>query len=490
MYLTKKNSVLVPKQRLFAPMLGTFGGGSIRGFQPLGGGLKYYIREFGSDDTTHTHRGMAVDSNDNIIITGEGTPYSGGPAGEYGYIIQFAKDGTENWYRDISFSAGEYIKLRDVAVDSSDNIFFVGNANVGSGNNDNVIGKLTSNGTASSIKKYGSTSFTDEFTLAVALDANDNVYTVSNLDIPYNQTLRAKMGNNIGTFSYNNRMNLSGYASRANDIAINNQYNRVITIGYDESYMSGSKFSSYTLITDLNSNTTNQFVLRYGDSSRHTYGWVVASDNGTSNANSIYLGGQTDIGTTAGAAAWIAKLNFNSSGDISSSYPDWSRMIDGSPGTDRLDDIVVSSDNSSIYGVFATNTGTLGSNQRTGIIKYDDSGTLQWVRIFSTAASSNDASVALNSEGDLVIASSYTNSSANNKKQGFYMVYPSDGSITGTFGNYHIQDGSSYYSISATLPTKNNHSISWQGAGYSLQNLNSSYNTSSRLTNEVTEPIA
>lgn len=34
---TKKNGVLVPKQRLFAPMLSTFGGGSARGFNPGGG---------------------------------------------------------------------------------------------------------------------------------------------------------------------------------------------------------------------------------------------------------------------------------------------------------------------------------------------------------------------------------------------------------------------------------------------------------------------
>lgn len=38
---TKKNGVLVPKQRLFAPMLSTFGGGSARGFNPGGGGLLF-----------------------------------------------------------------------------------------------------------------------------------------------------------------------------------------------------------------------------------------------------------------------------------------------------------------------------------------------------------------------------------------------------------------------------------------------------------------
>lgn len=43
MDLTKNNSVLVPKQRLFAPMLGTFGGGSARGMgRGLGKGLGLY----------------------------------------------------------------------------------------------------------------------------------------------------------------------------------------------------------------------------------------------------------------------------------------------------------------------------------------------------------------------------------------------------------------------------------------------------------------
>lgn len=39
---TKKNGVLVPKQRLFAPMLSTFGGGSARGFNP-GGSAEFDI---------------------------------------------------------------------------------------------------------------------------------------------------------------------------------------------------------------------------------------------------------------------------------------------------------------------------------------------------------------------------------------------------------------------------------------------------------------
>jgi hypothetical protein len=42
MDFTKKNSVLVPKQRLFAPMLSTFGGGSARGFNPGGAGGEEY----------------------------------------------------------------------------------------------------------------------------------------------------------------------------------------------------------------------------------------------------------------------------------------------------------------------------------------------------------------------------------------------------------------------------------------------------------------
>lgn len=41
---TKKNGVLVPKQRLFAPMLSTFGGGSARGFNP--GGVPILFTQF------------------------------------------------------------------------------------------------------------------------------------------------------------------------------------------------------------------------------------------------------------------------------------------------------------------------------------------------------------------------------------------------------------------------------------------------------------
>ena len=55
---TKKNGVLVPKQRLFAPMLSTFGGGSIRGFMS-GGGAAVTI----DDVTVTTSTGPSVPSN-------------------------------------------------------------------------------------------------------------------------------------------------------------------------------------------------------------------------------------------------------------------------------------------------------------------------------------------------------------------------------------------------------------------------------------------
>ena len=67
MDFTKKNGVLVSKQRLFAPMLATFGGGSARGFNPGGGAEDGNY--FGSEYQNWTGADLIFDSSTSDTFT-------------------------------------------------------------------------------------------------------------------------------------------------------------------------------------------------------------------------------------------------------------------------------------------------------------------------------------------------------------------------------------------------------------------------------------
>ena len=490
MDLTKKNNVLVPKQRLFAPMLGTLGGGSIRGFQPLGGGLKYYINEFGTNGNNHFARDVTVDSNDNTIVGGYATALSGGPSGDYGWVTKYTKDGTLDWYRDYYTSAGEYINFRAVGVDSSDNVFTSGYINIGSGNKDVMVGKWNSSGVAQAIKTFGTSgsNSTDEFAYDMVMDSSGRPHIVSNIDVPANLTAISRVANDLSGLSGYSEKNFGiSNASVGRGIGYTDVFGgRVLVHGYDENYT--SRFSGQVHLLSVGGSFVSQFVLRFGGSTRHTFGYAVAPEQG--NGDGVYFGGRTDIGTTSGTAAYLTKWLFNSSGGIDSGGHSWSRLIDSS-GSDELWDVVTATDNSVYAVINCAPSGAAGSGNRTAIVKFNSGGTLQWIRLLGiSGGQSSDPSITLNSEGDVIISRSYSNASS--RDQAFYMLYPADGSITGTFGNWTIEDGSSFFNIVTNeTPSYATHNTAFTGSSYSgqYQNANKIQGTTSRFTNENVESI-
>lgn len=72
---TKKNGVLVPKQRLFAPMLSTFGGGSARGFNPGGGSsfADYTLVVYSGASVSTTRSDFSSTTNTNYSFSGYAT---------------------------------------------------------------------------------------------------------------------------------------------------------------------------------------------------------------------------------------------------------------------------------------------------------------------------------------------------------------------------------------------------------------------------------
>lgn len=154
-------SLWMPKKKpLYAPMMATFGGGSVRGFGhgiSVGGGATGWITGYDASGNFGDYRGMAIDSSDNIICVGNRRQ-----------IHKYDDDGSLLWQKQ--FSTGE---LYGCAVDSSDNIIVCGRADVGANGYSGFISKLNSSGVIQ-WQRYLDSSGTDLFD-SVAVDSNGDI---------------------------------------------------------------------------------------------------------------------------------------------------------------------------------------------------------------------------------------------------------------------------------------------------------------------------
>ena len=477
-------------QILYAPMLSTFGGGSTKGFIALGGDPTYYIREFGTNSNNYTTQGVAVDSNDNVIVGGYANSISGGPSGDYGWVHKFTKGGSLDWARDISNANGNAINFTDVAVDSNDNVFTTGFSRTP--NKDHMINKWNSSGTIQAAQTYGTNSHSDEFGIAIAVDYDDKAVVVGNYDPSGNAGTFQRINNDLGSIVADKRISGTSNASTFTDVAAydgngNTSLAKHLYIGSDENY--SSRFSAQVRQLNLTANPENSFVIRFGASNRNTFGWMVE----TGPSDGIVFGGQTDIGTTSGAAGWISFFTADTSGNVTTSRHAWSRLIDSS-GTDKVTGAALDSSNNVYVVCNCAPSGANGSGNRIGILKFNGSGTLQWSRVMTVTGGFGDPYMRMNSDGNLVIASYFSNTSSRN--QGFYMVYPSDGSITGTgfvglTRTFTIDEAnaSSLLTITSETPTRASYAPTFGNSNYSLASSTGVAASGDRTTNNKTTSI-
>ena len=115
-------------------------------------GTKLWTKQLGTSSADEG-RGVMVDSSGNIYVTGltQGALY-GTNLGSYDiFLVKYNSSGTNQWTRQLSTSSGE--EGHGVTVDSSGNIYVVGNTggdldnNTNSGLQDVFIIKYADNGT-------------------------------------------------------------------------------------------------------------------------------------------------------------------------------------------------------------------------------------------------------------------------------------------------------------------------------------------------------
>jgi uncharacterized delta-60 repeat protein len=180
----------------------------------------------GGDDVA---LGVAVDSNDNVIVTGVSN-------GTY-CTVKYAPNGTELWDRTFDW-AGSDDEAQGIAVDSSDNIIVTGYAG-GDSAYDYCTVKYAPNGTELWNRTYDSGG--DDRGFAAAADSNDNVIITGRSKDNYHTIKYAPNGTEL----WNRTFNGGGY-DEATGVAVDPDDNIVVT-GYAKNITGTDTNDYYTI---------------------------------------------------------------------------------------------------------------------------------------------------------------------------------------------------------------------------------------------------
>ena len=116
-------------------------------------------------------RAVVTDSSDNVYLAGG---HDGSWSGaDHMHLVKYDSNGVEQWAR--TWGGTEWDRGFGVAVDSSDNVYFVGDTeSFGAGGTDVILVKYTSSGVQQWNRTWGGTSF--DIGYGVAVDSSDCVY--------------------------------------------------------------------------------------------------------------------------------------------------------------------------------------------------------------------------------------------------------------------------------------------------------------------------
>jgi peptidoglycan hydrolase-like protein with peptidoglycan-binding domain len=389
---------------------GSSGGG---GQGRSGGSSSGFLVTFGGSGIETDIAGVAVDSSDNIYITGTssgtnvfGASVTSGTTEDI-FVVKLNSSGVVQWVYTAGGTGRD--RGRKIALDSEGGIFVVGyyqnTVDFGNGNTtsngsfDSFILKLNSSGNIEWVNSYGSTG--NDLGRDLVVDSNDNVFMLGTFrgTVTFDQYAPSiYTSNDYDVFLI--RLNKSGIwqstwrtentgsaDARALAVDSNNvtyltgSFSGTVTFG-DNTYTAANSNDLFIHKIDTYNNTHSTYTSNI-DTTQKAKGISVDSSGniyatGTFQ-NTVNFGGGNI--TTSDKDIYLLKLN-------SSLAFQWVKRFavdNGEAGTALGTAVTVDEDGNvysvgEIAGTFDLGGGTqaLGSNEEAYIVKHDSSGTFQW----------------------------------------------------------------------------------------------------------------
>ena len=362
---------------------------------------KAFTKQLGSSGED-VATGVAVDSSGNSYVTGytDGGIDGNSSSGKKDFfLIKYNSSGTKEWTKQEGSSGDDY--AYGLAVDSSDNIYVTGytdkklHGNNNSGRFDMFLVKYNSSGARQWTKQLGTSN--NEYASAVETDSSDNIYvtgmTWGGLDgstkprycMGYGTVRASRECTDIFLVKYNSSgtkqwvKQLEGSSKsfdNAQGLAVDSSDN-IYVAGFTNGGLDGNTSSGGydILLVKYNSGGSKQWLQQFG-SSKNDMGLEVNVDS----KGNIYVTGYTQgglDGKTYSGERDIFLVKYNSSGT-----KQWTQQL-GTPTFDEGNGVAVdSSDNIYVSGWTRGKLDTYAGGDDAIVIKYNSSGTKQWTRQF------------------------------------------------------------------------------------------------------------
>jgi hypothetical protein len=357
-------------------------------------GSKQWTKQLGVSGKYTIANGVAVDSANNIYVTGQtnGSLVGNTLTGTYDlFITMYNSSGTKQWTKLLGVT-GKNTIAKGIAIDSTSNIYVTGNTNGGldgntlTGTNDLFVTKYNSSGTKQWTQQLGVNS-KNTYANGVIVDLVGNAYLAgyTNGALDGNSLTGAydlfiTKFNSNGSKQWTKQLGVSGVVTNALGISIDSSSNISVT-GYTANGLDGNSLMGDRdlFVTQYNSNGTKQWTKQLGVSGAGTFANGIVVDSLNNINVTGYTNGGLDGNTQTGSRDLFV-TKYNSIG--TKQWTEQSGTI-SAPAYTYAYGIAADSANN-IYVTGFTNGGldgnTLMGNTDFFVTKYNSSGAKQWTK--------------------------------------------------------------------------------------------------------------
>ncbi|MBW4497882.1 MAG: DUF4347 domain-containing protein, partial [Oscillatoria princeps RMCB-10] len=343
-----------------------------------------WIQQLGSAGWDES-RGVAVDSQGNVYISGD---TYGASDGDYGtWLAKYDSTGSQLWVRHVGSASSD--NSCGIAIDSAANVYITGATyselgGSSAGGWDTWIAKYDASGTQQWVKQLGSAG--QDMPSGIATDSAGNVCIVGN-------TWGALAGSNAGECdAWVAKYDSSGtelWSAQLGSVDYDDSRNvatdsagNVYIIGSTLGALGGSNAGDYDAwAAKYDSNGNQQWVKQLGGTGCDYFFDVKAVDS----TGQVYIVGDTL------SDAWL--LQYDSNGNLQ-----WVQQF-GTPMDEYAGGVTV--DSAGNLYLTGKTEGALGDSNAGGgdlwVAQYDSTGTEQWVKQFGTASTEYSFDIAVDS---------------------------------------------------------------------------------------------
>ena len=333
-------------------------------------------------------KAMAVDGAGNVYVTGTTDP-TGNLDFDYA-TVKYDASGTQQWVATYNGTGNGADHAYAIAVDGSGNVYVTGTS-LGTGSNyDYATIKYDASGTQQWVARYNGTGNSIDSPTALAVDSSGNVYVTG-------YSVGSGSGNDYATIKYDTA-GTQLWAARYNGPGNGEDLANALAIdGSDNVYVTGASVGSQTdsdyATIKYDAAGTQQWAARYnGPGNGYDSATAIAVDS---------LGNAYVTGTSFGSRSTsndYATIKYDAAGS-----QQWAARYNGT-GSDYDQANAIAVDSAGDVHVAGSSIGS-GTDNDYATVKYDATGTQDWVARYNGPGNDSDvvSSMALDGSGNTYV---------------------------------------------------------------------------------------